>query len=200
MGIFIQNKHTGPLEQFESTIQGFPEILLKVAPPQTSTVAPGEQVRQRVDVRLEQPFVTPPTLSVRFVADGVPVSITLTVPIATCKFATAYTLTDPKQFAGVWGQGAASESQQTIKTNRAFEQSAICNLLKAFKCDMCLGIDKPQNLVAGAQLVTATGRQWMLLRIECAPAGNQFRITGRATTAEFAQSMVELVVDQLTNV
>lgn len=53
------------------------------------------------------------------------------------------------------------------------------------------------SYLAGAQLMTATNRQWMLLRIECAPSKTQFRITGRAASPEFAASMVELVTKQL---
>jgi len=199
IGIVYTNKSTQDLEQFEATIDSFAEASLKVAPT-SDTLAVSAPQQQRVDIRIEQPFVTSPSLNVRFAAGGAPVSLRITVPIMTAKFVAGYNLTDAKQFAGVWAQGADSEQQKTITTNRPLEQTMIANLFKAFKMDICSGIDKPQNMVAGAQLVTATNRQWFLIRVECAPSKVQFRITGRATTGEFAEAMVSLVVSQLMSV
>ena len=58
----------------------------------------------------------------------------------------------------------------------------------------------PANLVAGAQLVTATGQQWCLIRLECAASKNQFRLSVRSMTDEFAKGVKNIIKQQLLSV
>jgi len=201
IALYYQLRAAAALEQFEANVSG-PNgaLLLKVAPLEPSLQA-GKQQIQRLDVRLEQPYTALPKLTVKFVTGGMPVAMQIEIPIEVAKFAAAYAAGNAQQFAAVWAQGAASEVQETITTKRPFELASIGNLLKALKLELCDGVDKnPQNLVAGAQITTATNRQWFLMRFECAPSKVQFRITGRATSPEFAAAMVESVKQQLLSV
>lgn len=70
----------------------------------SDSIPVGGQLQQRVDIRIEQPFATSPTLDVHFVVGGASASLRISIPIITAKFVAGYTLSDPKQFAGVWAQ------------------------------------------------------------------------------------------------
>ena len=58
----------------------------------------------------------------------------------------------------------------------------------------------PANLVAGAQIVTATGQQWCLVRLECAANKTQFRLSTRAMSKEFALAIKNILHGQMLSV
>jgi len=117
------------------------------------------------------------------------------------KFSKPYSASNAQQFAQLWGQGAQSESQATFSTARPLERPSLEGLLTALNCSNMTSMDpNPANIVAGAQIITASGQQWCLVRLECAASKNQFRLSVRAMSKEYAHGMMNIIQAQLLSV
>lgn len=200
VGFFFGNKSGQPITGLSVNLSPGPHLSVMLQDID-GNIAPGGSTKMGVKVRLEEAFAEAPVATINFVCGGSPVSLGLRVPITMSKFSKGYSVSNAGQFGPLWAQGAATEAQATFTTSRGLERGSLEGLLGSLSCSNMASVDpNPQNIVAGAQTAVASGQQWCLMRLECAPSKTQFRLSARAMSKEYAQAMMSTIQAQLLSV
>jgi len=203
VSLFYGNRGTAPLTNIVTRVlhPQHPGALSLKFQPISSTIAPGVQEPQVINIECNTSFVHPPVLEVDLSFQGRPVRLALKLPITLNKFLEPVASAMSKdEFFQKWNAlGAPREVRNIVEPSLpiAYDHKTVTvPKLLAFGFPSTEGIDpNPLNSVCAAILHTET-QIGCLLRVEPSIELQKYRLTMRASNDAVARDLVELLSAQ----
>jgi len=173
----------------------------------------GGNSKKMVQLMVMKPFVSPPELRLQYVGpNGAKYKYALRLPIVCTRFVAPANGMQPQKFTGLWSSIPDSKQAQGVCDAGCKISDCMSQIRALVKGGMRMalvdGVTTNQYVVAAAGSFKtgskdANGKQLMvgcLLRLECNPKNNKYRVTVRAHHIDVAKAIQTIVVNQLSGV
>ena len=188
MILYYGNKDAAPLTNVSLTLAATPKLRVQVKPETLESLPPKQQTPQYLLWHCMQPFDEAPTVTISFTRLGVPVTLSLVMPLLASKFAQPVA-TDPATFVASW-KATANEAVEVFRARDPIDIAAIRKTLsEGMNFALIDNLDKnpAANVVCSGNFHTATKNAAgelvtmpILVRIETNAQGQGFRMTIRS--------------------
>jgi hypothetical protein len=210
--IYLGNKGREPLERFRAEVEETKH--LRWAPNtqrivSSAAVAPGGNVSLNVRFHTMKPFVSPPQLRISYSVGNKERSYALRLPIVATRFVAPVAMAGPK-FVGIFGQIPVAKQAQCVcdAGGSGLHIPQIKALIKSgLRMAICEATAN-QYVVCGAGSFKTGSKDkagkplsvGVLVKLECNPNNNKYRITVRAHHLDVAKAVQTILLNQLKGV
>jgi len=178
-----------------------------------STLQPGEQTKLMVQFMSMKPFVSPPELRLSYVGtNGTRYKYALRLPVVLTRFIAPAAGMNAQKYTGLWQTIPDTKQAQAVCDAGSPIASSMGPIKCLVKSGLRLGIvenvTNNQYVICGAGSFKtgskdSNGKQLMvgcLLKLECNPSNNKYRVTVRAHHLDVAKAVKTIVINQLSGV